>query len=525
MSKVAKSNIQVAVRIRPFLPQDNDKATDKQLLQIDLRNKRLRLPLKSREPIENNISNAFANNNNSAGVEQKIFSFDHIFNCNATQQNVYDDMNVNNLVEQSVQGYNATVFAYGHTGSGKTHTVVGDLSDNSNSNNINEGIISRAVKGIFAALEEKKQQQQEEGIKNTNTEEKIDDVFNVKCTYVQIYNESVYDLLSADFRTQSQQFTNDKALKLRWSHEHGFFLENIYEVTISSYEDFHRFFKKATLNRVFASNQLNINSSRSHCILSLIIERKKRMIIDANIDDEISKSPQSKMMVVAKSRLRFVDLAGSERVTIESSGTSLKESISINKSLHVLRKVVVALASGGHDHIPYRDSMLTSILQHSFGGNCVTLMIACLSPGNSFLQENMSTMRYASLASQIRNFAVINVDPTHRLITKLKMKVSKLQYQLQHGTVHSNSRIIRNEGLMLTNNVQQQKRLLAYFKSMENNMNLLKDMKQALTKTKSEKEKIQEEMKLLLIENEKLKKRNKILSHHVFEKESVYNDD
>ena len=96
----------------------------------------------------------------------------------------------------------------------------------------------------------------------------------------------------------------------------------------------------------------------------------------------------------------------------------MKESISINKSLHVLRKVVVALASGhdGQSHIPYHDSMLTSILQHSFGGNCVTLMIACLSPGNSFIQKNMSTMRYATLASRIRNYAVINVDPTQYLI-------------------------------------------------------------------------------------------------------------
>ena len=329
---------------------------------------------------------------------------------------------------------------------------------------------------------------------------------------IQIYNESAYDLLSTDFRnSNSSQFTSEKALKLRWSSDIGFFLENVFEVTVSSFDDWYRLFKRGTENRVFASNQLNLNSSRSHCILSLILEKKRK------IDESV-------MVVASRSRLRFVDLAGSERVTVESSETSMKESISINKSLHVLRKVVVALASGhdGQSHIPYRDSMLTSILQHSFGGNCVTLMIACLSPGNSFIQENMSTMRYASLASRIRNYAVINVDPTHRLITKLKKTVARLQQKVVQ--LEQNSSLSASISKFYVGEEQdytdRNKRIITYFNSAEKNFINLKNMQQVLIETQREKMEMSEEMDLLLKENNMLKQKNRVLSHNVFSDKS-----
>ena len=148
---MSKKNIKVAVRIRPFLPQDNDKVSDEQLLQMVGKNS-LRLPLPTRERPRNN------NNNNVAiDREEKVFSFDYVFKSNSTQLDVYKETGMENLVAQALEGYNATIFAYGHTGSGKTHTVVGDISKekplNEDASGNNHGIISRAAEAIFAALE------------------------------------------------------------------------------------------------------------------------------------------------------------------------------------------------------------------------------------------------------------------------------------------------------------------------------------------------------------------------------------
>ena len=147
---MSQRNIEVAVRVRPFLPQDNDKASDKQLLQYNGK-KSLRLPLKLQRDRPSNFDNS--------SREEKVFSFDYVFTANATQLDVYKDTGMEHLVSQALDGYNATVFAYGHTGSGKTHTVVGDIMNKSSTNGNNfvvgdrEGIISRAARAIFAALE------------------------------------------------------------------------------------------------------------------------------------------------------------------------------------------------------------------------------------------------------------------------------------------------------------------------------------------------------------------------------------
>lgn len=144
-------------------------------------------------------------------------------------------------------------------------------------------------------------------------------------------------------------------------------------------------------------------------------------------------------MVVSK--LQLVDLAGSERsAQTGNTGLAAKESIDINKSLFTLRKVITTLAEAGNKskmaHVPYRDSKLTSLLKQSLGGNSYCLMIACLSPSDFYVEENISTLNYATKASHISNEPVRNEDPKVMLINELKAKVRSLQNELNQANTH-----------------------------------------------------------------------------------------
>jgi Kinesin-like protein len=159
-----------------------------------------------------------------------------------------------------------------------------------------------------------------------------------------------------------------------------------------------------------ASHNLNSASSRSHSILSLTIE---------GVDTEGGG--------ISSSKLQLVDLAGSERASLTGNeGQALKESIEINKSLFTLRQVITTLAAnreGENSFVPYRDSKLTSLLKQSIGGNSYCLMIACLSPSDSFFEENISTLAYATKASCIANDPIKNIDPKTKLVKDLRVRI------------------------------------------------------------------------------------------------------
>lgn len=149
-------------------------------------------------------------------------------------------------------------------------------------------------------------------------------------------------------------------------------------------------------NRILASHNLNDFSSRSHSIFSVTVESQ-------DLHDPVN---------VTVSKLQLVDLAGSEKQSLTgTTGIQHKESIDINKSLHVLRRVITALTEHNNQVVPYRESKLTRLLKQSLGGNSYTLMLACLSPSDRYLEENLSTLNYASRASQISNLPTRNVDP------------------------------------------------------------------------------------------------------------------
>lgn len=206
-------------------------------------------------------------------------------------------------------------------------------------------------------------------------------------------------------------------LRIRWNKKDQFNVENLFVFECQEYEQVMELFHKGIKNKIVASHLLNHASSRSHAIFTVTLE-----IIDhSNVENVIT------------SKLQLVDLAGSERTSMTGNqGLHVKESIDINRSLFTLRKVISGLADNmgsqkEHVHIPYRDSKLTSLLKQSLGGNSYCLMIACLSPSDRFLEENVTTLNYAKKASYISNEPIRNDDPRVRVINELRAKVEMLE--------------------------------------------------------------------------------------------------
>eukprot|EP01052_Picozoa_sp_SAG31_P021500 SAG31_NODE_1666_length_7581_cov_2.398022_3_plen_649_part_00 len=229
------------------------------------------------------------------------------------------------------------------------------------------------------------------------------------------------------------QAANSRQRRLRWDRRRGFFAENLHTLICNKSQDALAALQSGVKNKIMAKHAQNEASSRSHCIFQVHIQRAAHSgAEDAGV--HVDGASQQ-----VNSTLSLVDLAGSERQAATGTvGKSLKESIEINTSLFVLRKVIQALATaqqpgrrgGSVSHVPYRDSKLTSLLKDSLGGNSNTLMIACLSPSDEYVDENNSTLEYASTAKRITNRAVVNEDANTRLIRKLRAQVVALKEQL-----------------------------------------------------------------------------------------------
>ena len=206
---------------------------------------------------------------------------------------------------------------------------------------------------------------------------------------------------------------------MKWNKNDIFSVENLYTFECKSVDDVMALYHFGIKNKVVASHNMNNSSSRSHSMLSLTVEQ----VDVSNIDN------------VVVSKLQLVDLAGSERQS-QTGTVANKESIDINKSLFTLRQVITSLTeqqkgTGGRaSYIPYRDSKLTCLLRQSLGGNSFCLMIACLNPCDAQIEENISTMQYASQASYISNKPVRNDDPKARQIEGLKDQVRRLTEEL-----------------------------------------------------------------------------------------------
>ncbi|PAA68256.1 hypothetical protein BOX15_Mlig015918g1 [Macrostomum lignano] len=237
---------------------------------------------------------------------------------------------------------------------------------------------------------------------------------------LEIYNENVRDLLG--------DATAKTGLPIRQHPNQGFYVHGLKKMPVGSYKEIEQRMEQGTSNRTVAATNMNATSSRAHTVVTIVFDQ----IIKSATGGETKKS----------STMNLVDLAGSERAdSTGATGDRLKEGANINKSLSALGNVISALAdiSGGKKKVmvPYRDSVLTKLLQNALGGNSKTVMIAALSPADINYDETLSTLRYADRAKKIKNQAVVNENPMDKLLRELQEENERLKKALDSGDLAS----------------------------------------------------------------------------------------
>ena len=360
--------VKVAVRCRP-MSKDEKKDSRACVVSVD----------------SNRGEISVFNSKTDASEPPKTFTYDCTYGPDSIQEQVYTDTGYP-IVESCIQGYNGTIFAYGQTGTGKTFTMEGEETPHEN-----RGIIPRSFEQIFYAVEQ-----------NPDTE------FLIRVSFLEIYNEEIHDLLSKDAATK---------LDVKEKADTGFYVKDLKLQIVKSIEEMKEIMLSGRRNRHTGQTAMNRDSSRSHSIFSIVIERSE-------------KGPDG-MNHIRAGKLNLVDLAGSERQSkTQAVGDRLKEATNINKSLLTLGNVISALVDGTSTHIPYRDSKLTKLLADSLGGNTKTLMIANVGPADWNYDETITTLRYANRAKNIQNKPKINEDPKDALLREYQDEISRLRAAL-----------------------------------------------------------------------------------------------
>ncbi|XP_057959011.1 kinesin-like protein KIN-12C isoform X2 [Malania oleifera] len=338
------------------------------------------------------------------GHPETRFTFDHIA-CEAISQEKLFRVVGLPMVENCMSGYNSCMFAYGQTGSGKTHTMMGEIQEMEDKLTENCGITPRIFEYLFTRIKAEEENRRDENLK-----------FSCKCSFLQIYNEQITDLLEPSS-------TN---LQLREDLKKGVYVENLTEYRVATVNDVVKLLLQGAANRKMAATNMNSESSRSHSVFTCIIE---------------SQWEKDSMTHLRFGRLNLVDLAGSERQKSSGAeGDRLKEAANINKSLSTLSLVIMSLvdlAHGRHRHVPYRDSRLTFLLQDSLGGNSKTTIIANVSPSTCSANETLSTLKFAQRAKLIQNNAKVNEDASGD-VTALQQQIQQLKDQLSFFMKHHN---------------------------------------------------------------------------------------
>ncbi|CAN8259017.1 unnamed protein product [Cochlearia groenlandica] len=365
------------------------------------------------------------------GHPETRFTFDHVASETISQERLFRVAGLP-MVENCLSGYNSCVFAYGQTGSGKTYTMMGEISEADGSLSEDCGVTARIFEYLFSRIKMEEEGRRDEKLK-----------FSCKCSFLEIYNEQITDLLEPSS-------TN---LQLREDLGKGVYVENLVEHNVRTVNDVLKLLLQARLpypniilrlcvevfnltcfpyvqgavNRKIAATRMNSESSRSHSVFTCTLESLWER-------DSLTHSRFA--------RLNLVDLAGSERQKSSGAeGDRLKEAANINKSLSTLGLVIMSLvdlAHGKHRHVPYRDSRLTFLLQDSLGGNSKTMIIANVSPSLCSTNETLSTLKFAQRAKLIQNNAKVNEDASGD-VTALQQEIRKLKVQLSSLMKNHNS--------------------------------------------------------------------------------------
>ncbi|XP_067222984.1 kinesin-like protein KIF6 [Chanodichthys erythropterus] len=336
--------------------------------------------------VPRDLADGFINNKR----ENYKFRFQKVFDQRASQEEIFETI-AKPVADNVLAGYNGTIFAYGQTGSGKTFTITGGAEHYND-----RGIIPRTLSYLYHHFS-----------KDSSM------IYTTQISYLEIYNEAGYDLLNPQH--EASRLEDLPRVTLMEDSDQNIHLKNLSLQQSANEEEALDLLFLGDTNRMIAETPMNEASTRSHCIFTIHL---------------CSKEPGSAM--VRCSKLHLVDLAGSERVGKTGvGGQILTEAKYINLSLHYLEQVIIALSEKNRSHIPYRNSMMTSVLRDSLGGNCMTTMIATVSVERKNIAESMSTCRFAQRVALIKNDPLLNeeLDPA-LLIGRLKKEIQSLKEEL-----------------------------------------------------------------------------------------------
>ncbi|CAK1603857.1 unnamed protein product [Parnassius mnemosyne] len=386
---ISSANVKVVVRVRPLNERELEKnsrivvdVVDDKMLVFD--------PKEEMRPFfYHGVQQPNKNLLKRANKELQ-FVFDHVCGQNSTNKDVFETTTKEILVSL-MEGYNCSVFAYGATGAGKTFTMIG--------NEEHPGITYLTMEHLFYTI---------------NSFEK-DREFDIGVSYIEVYNENVYDLLKP----------SKTPLQLREDSKYGVMVAGLTLYNIKTARELLNMLENGNKNRTQHPTDANAESSRSHAVFQVYVKMRYKT--------------SSQLRIV---KLSMIDLAGSERASATGCvGDRFKEGANINKSLLSLGNCINKLADGS-SYIPYRDSKLTRLLKDSLGGNCKTVMIANISPSNESYEDTYNTLKYAARANKIqlnikKNIVDGNLRPSQyvKINEELKKKVKELEAKLSLSNV------------------------------------------------------------------------------------------
>uniref|UniRef100_A0AC35UDL1 Kinesin motor domain-containing protein n=1 Tax=Rhabditophanes sp. KR3021 TaxID=114890 RepID=A0AC35UDL1_9BILA len=346
----------------------------------------------------------------------KTYTFDKVFDIGSEQGEIFEFCALP-LIHAAFKGYNATILAYGQTGAGKTFTMGTSYDVEKCPAEESLGVIPRSIKHFFMAIKSRIEEADADGLTVPQ--------FEIAVSFMELYNEEVYDLLSPD-----KASTGDGRLRIVEDDKEGIVVRGMTRQLVADESETFKMLDEGTVRRAVASTEMNSESSRSHAIFTLYINQSREIVTTGDVGEgEDGRASPEKGMENLSAKFHFVDLAGSERLKrTKAEGNTAKEGISINSGLMYLGNVISALGTGAA-FIPYRDSKLTRLLQDSLGGNSKTLMIACISPNDADLLESTSTLNYADRAKKIKNKVQVNQSGDKKL-KALMAENAKLKSEL-----------------------------------------------------------------------------------------------
>lgn len=384
------------------------------MLKVD---SRIRVFVRARPLFKNEQIDGFAYNSTSISLKspvskgQNSFTFDRVYHAKSSTDEIFESSS-KHIIENSLNGYNGTIFAYGQTTSGKTHTMIGNM----------DGVIPKSLTYLYSLM------------KNSDNVE-----YKVWISYLEIYNEIINDLLEP----------KSINLRVREDPSEGYFVAGLKQISAHNALEALKILEIGEKQRSYRATNIHEHSSRSHSVFRVLIESKEIQGLDMDEEQHLHLKGTVKFSVI-----NLVDLAGSERMN-EVGGDSAETSY-INKSLFILTNVINKLSENPNGHIPYRDSKLTRVLSNSLGGNALTSIICTIAPDLANIPLSLSTLRFAMRAKCIRNQPVINevLDDSALLVT-YKNKISQLETQLSNMQATKDAEIQRLKQL-LQNSIKEE---------------------------------------------------------------------